>query len=122
MNCCVSISDRGCFYSCDVITTGVSADATGTYTLVIMPDGQKVGENTITAGVEISFAGQLFNESGITVFKVLQPDGTFLTNSDGDDCFQVDMTPAFDSTLAVTVCSEFDVEYGGDAADAFINN
>ncbi len=121
MNCCTSITDRGCFYSCDILTTGVSADTTGDYTLVIMPDGQQVVTNTITAANEVVFAGGFISGSGITVFKVLQPDGTFLLSGTAD-CFQVDITPAFDPSLSVVACAEFDVEYGGDIDNDFINH
>ncbi len=121
-NCCTSIIDRGCFYSCDTVTTGRSADQTGTHTVVLQPDGQEIGTNTVIAGVEITFSGTFFKEDGVSVFKILQPDGTFILDGTAD-CFQIDMTPsAVSANLVVTTCSEYDLEYGGDAVNDFIDH
>lgn len=108
MSCCTGdIINRGCFYSCDLITTGQLASETGVYTLELQPDGIKVVSNTITIGNSIVFSGGYLNEDGVSVFKVLKPDGTYLSVS-GNDCFQVDIKPANNPILSNVECPTTD--------------
>lgn len=104
MDCCTGdIIDLGCIYSCDLIATGQLASATGVYTLELQPDGIKVVSNTITSGSSIVFSGGYLNEDSVSVFKVIKPDGTYLTVS-GKDCFEVDIKPASNPALANVEC------------------
>lgn len=105
MDCCNgNIIDLGCFYSCDLIQTGETATATGVYTLALQPDGTRVVSNTITSGNPIIFSGGYLNEDSVSVFKVIKPDGTYLTVS-GADCFEVDIKPASNPDLANGECT-----------------
>lgn len=101
MTCCTSILELPCVYSCDNIETGLSASATGIYTLVLMPDLIQATSATITNGNEIIFSGGYLNEDGRSIFKIKKPDGTYLT-TDGKDCFQIDIRPTTNATLANT--------------------
>lgn len=104
MDCCNgNITDLGCVYSCDLIATGQVASATGVYTLELQPDGIRVVSNTITIGNSIVFSGGYLNEDSVSVFKVIKPDGTYLTVS-GADCFQVEVNPASNATLSNVEC------------------
>lgn len=99
MTCCTSILELPCAYSCDLVQIGIVAPATGVYTLVLMPDLIQVVSATITLNTPIYFAGGYLNEDGRSIFKVLKPDGTYLT-SGTNDCFQVDIRPTVNATLA----------------------
>lgn len=99
-DCCSAILNLGCIYSCDLIQTGQTAAATGTYILEKQPEGIKIVSNTITAGQPIVFSGGYLNEDSVTIFKVIKPDGSYLETADSEDCFQVDVKPASDPTLA----------------------
>lgn len=102
MTCCTGNTiELGCIYSCDNISTGQAAIATGVYTLVLMPDLIKVTSATVTIGNEIIFSGGYLNEDGVSIFKIKKPDGTYLT-SGGSDCFEVDIRPTTNATLATT--------------------
>lgn len=110
MTCCNgNIIDLGCIYSCDLIQTARTADADGVYTLVTQPDGVKIVSNTLTAGDAIVFAGGYINEDAVTVFKVLKPNGDYLSVS-GADCFQVKVTPTYATALANVDCVGVDCE------------
>lgn len=100
MSCCTDILNLGCKYSCDIIETGITAPATGTYTLVVMPDSIKVTSIEKTIGQQLIFSGGYLNEDAVTIFKILKPDGTYLETADGEDCFQVEIKPTTNPTLA----------------------
>lgn len=103
-DCCTDILSLGCINSCDNISTNQDAPATGVYTLV--SEDIQIVSATVTIGDEIVFAGGYLNEDKITIFKIKKPDGTYLTASTGEDCYQVDVSPSSTPTLAVaTVCS-----------------
>lgn len=99
MTCCTSILELPCAYSCDLVQLGINAPATGVYTLVLMPDLIQVVSATITIATPIYFSGGYLNEDGRSIFKVLKPDGTYLT-SGTNDCFQIDIRPTTNATLA----------------------
>lgn len=108
MNCCTGdIMDLGCIYSCDLIPVGQVASSTGVYILEVQPDGIRVVSNTITSGNSIVFSGGYLNEDGVTVFKVVKPDGNYLTVS-GKDCFQISIKPASNPTLSNVECPPTD--------------
>lgn len=100
MTCCTDIEDLGCIYSCDLVQIGINASATGIYTLVLMPDLIQVVSTTITISTPIYFSGGYLNEDGRSIFKVKKPDGTYLETAAGKDCFQVDIRPTVNATLA----------------------
>lgn len=99
MTCCTSILELPCAYSCDLVQIGINAPATGVYTLVLMPDLIQVVSTTITISTPIYFSGGYLNEDGRSIFKVKKPDGTYLTSGDYD-CFQIDIRPTVNATLA----------------------
>lgn len=114
MTCCDTIEDLGCIYSCDTVQIGVSASATGTYTIVLMPDLIQVVSVTITAAQPIAFPGGYLNEDGRSIFKIKKPDGTYLT-----DCYQVEIRPTTNPTLASTDVTPLDCEC---TYDIYINS
>lgn len=99
MDCCEEgINNLGCWQSCDVIEIGVLASQTGVYTIELQPTGTQIFQTTNTAGTPLVFSNG-FNEDGISVFKILQPDGTYLS-IDGVDCFQIQNSVAKNPALA----------------------
>ena len=100
MNCCESIKDIGCIYSCDIVQIGITTPETGDYTLVLLPDLVKIVKTANTAGSPLVFAAGYLNEDAISTFKILKPDGEYLVTSAGEDCFKVDIKPANDPSLA----------------------
>lgn len=105
MSCCTNILNLGCFYSCDPIETGLTATATGTWTFVTTPDLVKLFSQTITSGNSITFSSGYVNEDGVTVFKILKPNGDYFT-SGIYDCFQIEVKPAFNTALAPECSSD----------------
>lgn len=100
MNCCSSIEDLGCIYSCDTIQIGINTPTTGTYTIELQPDGIKIVSTENTAGTPLVFPGSYLNEDGTSVFKIIKPDGTYLETVDGEDCFSVEIRPTTNAALA----------------------
>lgn len=98
-DCCTATKDLGCKYSCDLIQTGLTAAQTGVFVLE-KTDGTKIVSNTVTIGQPITFSGGYLNEDAVTVFKVVDPDGNYLETADGEDCFEIDIKPSSDPTLA----------------------
>ena len=95
MSCCTSIADLGCVNFCDTVSTGVIAPATRTYVIEDTTRGAHF-ELAGTAGVQLTFIN-VFNEDSITVFKIL--DGAaYISNSSGNDCFQVAIKSGGDLT------------------------
>lgn len=119
MECCTSILILDCIYSCDTIEIGVSAPATGVYTLELQPDGVKVVSTTNTAGTPLVFTGGYLNEDATHVFKIIKPDGTYYETPAGKDCFQVEIKPASNPTLADTDVTPLDCECD---YDVYINS
>lgn len=103
MDCCDNgIYDLGCLQSCDLVQIGVLASQTGLYTIELQPSGTQIFQTTNTIATPLIFSNG-FNEDGISVFKILQPDGTYLS-VDGKDCFQIKNSVAKNPLLAnVTV-------------------
>lgn len=117
MTCCENgIEDLGCIYSCDLVQIGINASANGVYTLVLMPDLIQVVSQTVTSGQPIVFSGGYLNEDGRSIFKVKKPDGTYLT-SGTKDCFQVDIRPTTNATLA-----NVDIDVTCSTASAILKN
>lgn len=101
MDCCPDgILNLGCWQSCDIIEIGVLAAQTGLYTIEIQPSGTQIFQTTNTAGTPLIFSNG-FNEDGISVFKILQPDDTYLTVN-GSECFQIQNSVAKNPELADT--------------------
>lgn len=101
-DCCATIYDIGCIYSCDLVQSGVNAAVTGVFILESQPEGIKIVSNTVTSGQQVTFSGGYLNEDGITIFKILDPNGAYITGPDGEECFQVKVKPATSPTLANT--------------------
>lgn len=108
MDCCDSIEDLGCFQSCDIVEIGVLAAQTGLYTIELQPQGTQIFQTTNTAGTPLIFSNG-FNEDGVSVFKIKQPDGTYLT-VDGSECFQIQNSVAKNPVLADTIIIPIDVD------------
>lgn len=96
--CCTSILNLGCYQSCDIVEIGVLASQTGEYIIELQPQGTQIFKTTNTAGSPLIFSNG-FNEDGISIFKIKQPNGIYLTVS-GNDCFQIENSPAKNPALA----------------------
>ena len=99
MDCCSEILNLGCIYSCDLVQIGSLTPITGVYIIELQPSGTRLSSTTNTAGTPLIFANRL-NEDAVSVFKIVDPNGNYFTNSNGYDCFQVTVSPAFNTTLA----------------------
>lgn len=110
MSCCENIKDLACAYSCDIIQIGVVTPDTGVYTLELQPDSIRVVQTTNTAGQPLVFAAGYLNEDAVSVFKIIKPDGTYYETSDGEDCFQIEIKPAANATLANVDITPLDCE------------
>lgn len=102
MTCCNFIKALPCSYSCDTIQIGVNAPTTGEYTLELQPDSIRVVRTQNTAGSPLVFPGGYLNEDATSVFKIIKPDGTYFETDDGEDCFQIEIKPTTNATLANT--------------------
>lgn len=119
MDCCTGdIINLGCYQSCDIVQIGINAPATGTYIIELVPDGRRIfsTENTIASPLIFSNG---FGEDGISVFKIIKPDGTYLS-IDGDNCFQIEnsiaLVPELRNTNVIPIpggSCEYDVYVNG---------
>lgn len=99
MDCCTGdIINLGCYQSCDLVQIGINAPATGTYTIELMPDGRRIFSTDNILNNPLIFSNG-FGEDGISVFKIIKPDGTYLS-IDGDNCFQIENSIALNPALA----------------------
>lgn len=96
MNICLNDARfLGCFAQCLDIDTGILSQQSGTHTLIYyFLDGQSVSTFAVALIGDSIVIPNIFNEFGEAVFKILQPDGSFLTDG-GDDVFKVNIVPNF---------------------------
>lgn len=92
MSCCTKTYNFGCFESCESITDGITVSQTGVFTVRLMPTMKDIATFERANGQTLIIPNQ-FNEMGISVFQIINPDGTVFTYTDGGttyDCFQIE--------------------------------
>lgn len=89
-DCCDSILDLGCISSCDNVTTGLTAAVDGAYILEV--DKSQIVSVTLSIGDPIVFGGGYLNEDRVTIFRIIDPNGDYVTSGD-NDCFQLEVSP-----------------------------
>ena len=90
--CCNEITDLGCFGSCEVIPTGLTAAFSGVYLFNWeFNGGIRTFGVTLTAGDPINLPAGNVNEDALIRFKVYQPNGVQV----GSDCFQAKVLPQY---------------------------
>jgi len=102
-NCCTQTQKLGCVGSCECVKTGLLATQTGDHVVEHHKPGGGISSRTIslTATDAVNFTN-FFAESGVAVFKIKQPDGTYLVNG-ANDCFSVSVHVT--KTSAGATCS-----------------
>lgn len=96
MNICLNDSRfLGCFPQCLDIDTGLLAQQAGIHSVIYyFLDGSSQATFTVGLIGDNIVIPNIFNEFGEAVFKILQPDGSFLIDGT-DDTFKVNITPTF---------------------------
>lgn len=90
INCCTTIDDLGCSNNCDDIDVGANYAQTGTHTIELqMPSNVYTWLIDGAIGNPITLPNK-FNEDMLNVFRIKQPDGTYL-----GDCYQIEIMPTF---------------------------
>jgi len=89
--CCENTEVLCSIGSCDSIDLGAAAPIDGTYTLEWFFAGNiRSQDYDFTAGDPLIFPND-FNESGVTVFQLWQPDGELFKGQ----CYQIQVYPKY---------------------------
>lgn len=96
--CCTLVYDLGCFGHCDTVDTPLVAAQPGDHIIQWEFDGiiQRKTLVGLLVNDDIDFPATDMNEYYTHKFKVVQPDGTVLTYTDGEDeydCFMAEIRP-----------------------------
>lgn len=87
--CCAECFNIGCFYGCDTIDTGLTADENGVHTLLYDLGGvTHTEEFTGVIGVEITIPN-IFREIGISKFQILKPSFDLFEHTDGGNTYNI---------------------------------
>jgi hypothetical protein len=92
MACCNGILDLEVQSYCDKIVLPLVADVDGIYTIMRQNRSMTIIRHLFTNGNTIEF-DNVYSESDIIVFQVKKPDGTIMTDADGNDCFRIKIIP-----------------------------
>jgi hypothetical protein len=97
--CCSSTLSLGCICHCGDVVTGLVAGLEGDYTIEYQHPGGGIVTGTLSLdnGDPISFVS-FFNESGLAVFKIKDPDDVYISGPGDEDCFSVDVSPCFEAS------------------------
>ncbi len=109
MSCCIENINIGCVDNCGLFQLPYYAPVTGTYILEIHFAGATRRYTfTASAGEKFAIDGSLFNESGTSVFKIIKPNGDYLSVTNGEDefeCFEVKVNLIYnEGTMENTSC------------------
>lgn len=77
---------------CDDLVFPLTANATGVFELIKKTGQVSIALLSFTSGDSIEFPN-VFSESAIMDFYVLDPNGDQMEDSDGNDCFRFKITP-----------------------------
>ena len=99
MSCCTTILDLGCYTSCDLIDTGIAADAVN-YRI----EWEWLGvTNRVTvagvSGADLTVPAFIFNERSSPIFKVWNLSTEAFISVSGSDCLTTRITPLNSGTL-----------------------
>lgn len=89
MSCCSNPQDLGCILSCDAVTTNVSADCAGTFTLTYNYNGAVVTRSLMSngSGGFLTIPGGTFPEGSLTTFSIVSSGGIEM------GCYKVKVLP-----------------------------
>lgn len=92
---CTSLN-IGCFGHCDDLALPLLAKQTGLHYLIFdwLGTRHKIESYNVT-GTLFKFRNEM-NESSRTTFRIEQPDGTYYSDDNGNDCFNVSTVITFE--------------------------
>lgn len=92
MACCTGIKDIEVQSFCSLIELQLVADSTGIYKIIRQNRSMAIFNHFFTNGDAIVFSN-IYSESDIITFQVTKPDGTIMTDTDGNNCFRIKIIP-----------------------------
>lgn len=109
MSCCGTYIDLGCGDNCGLFEMPYYAPVTGTYTLEIhFASAVRRYSFTASQGERFKIDGSLFNETGWSTFKIIKPNGDYLSVTVGEEefeCFKIRINLVYnEGTMDNTSC------------------